>query len=70
MLTRLRTTATAGVVRLRDRTRGVARRVFTITQLSRQAKQEPVAPAKLAKRTAVLTCICQESRGDRPLARK
>jgi hypothetical protein len=29
-------------VRLRDRTRSVARRVFAITQLSRQAKQEPV----------------------------
>ena len=41
-LTRLRTAATDGVVRLRDRTRSVARRVFTITQLSRQAKQEPV----------------------------
>ena len=41
-LTRLRTAATAGVVRLRDRTRSVARRVFTITQLSRRAKQEPV----------------------------
>jgi IS5 family transposase len=41
-LTRLRATATAGVVRLRDRTRSVGRRVFAITQLSRQAKQEPV----------------------------
>jgi IS5 family transposase len=41
-LTRLRTAATDGVVRLRDRTRSVARRVFTITQLSRKAKQEPV----------------------------
>ena len=41
-LTRLRATATAGVVRLRDRTRSVGRRVFEITQLSRQAKQEPV----------------------------
>jgi len=47
-LTRLRTAATAGGVRLRDRTRSVARRVFTITQLSRQAKQEPV---KLRMRT-------------------
>lgn len=41
-LTRLRTAATDGVVRLRDRTRSVGRRVFAITQLSRQAKQEPV----------------------------
>jgi IS5 family transposase len=41
-LTRLRTVATDGVVRLRDRTRSVARRVFTLTQLSRQAKQDPV----------------------------
>ena len=41
-LTRLRTTATAGVVPLRDRTRSVARRVFTITPLSRQAQHEPV----------------------------
>jgi IS5 family transposase len=40
-LTRLRTTVTDGVVRLRDRTRSVARRVFAITQLSRQAKQAP-----------------------------
>jgi transposase, IS5 family len=47
-LTRLRTAATAGGVRLRDRTRSVARRVFTITPLSRQAKQEPV---KLRMRT-------------------
>ena len=30
------------VVQLRDRTRSVARRVFTITQLSRQARHEPV----------------------------
>ena len=41
-LKRLRTAATDGVVRLRDRTRSVARRVFAITQLSRQAEQEPV----------------------------
>src|SRR4030095_17116679 len=41
-LTRLRTVATAGVVRFRDRTRSVARRVFTLTQLSRRAKHEPV----------------------------
>src|SRR4030095_13140162 len=41
-LTRLRTVATAGVVRFRDRTRSVARRVFTITQLSRRVKHEPV----------------------------
>ena len=41
-LKRLRTAATDGGVRLRDRTRSVARHVFTITQLSRQAKQEPV----------------------------
>jgi IS5 family transposase len=47
-LTRLRTTATAGVVQLRDRTRSVGRRVFAITQLSRRAKQEPV---KLRMRT-------------------
>jgi IS5 family transposase len=47
-LTRLRAAATDGVVRLRDRTRSVARRVFAITQLSRQAKQEPV---KLRMRT-------------------
>jgi transposase, IS5 family len=47
-LTRLRTAATDGVVRLRDRTRSVARGVFAITQLSRQAKQEPV---KLRMRT-------------------
>jgi transposase, IS5 family len=47
-LTRLRATATAGVVRLRDRTRSVGRRVFAITQLSRQGKQEP---AKVRMRT-------------------
>jgi transposase, IS5 family len=41
-LKRLRITATDGVVRLRDRTRSVARRVFGIVQLSRQARQEPV----------------------------
>jgi transposase, IS5 family len=41
-LTRLRTAVTEGRGRLRDRTRSVARRVFTITPLSRQAKQEPV----------------------------
>jgi transposase, IS5 family len=41
-LQRLRTTATDGGVRFRDRTRSVARRVFGIVQLSRQAKQEPV----------------------------
>src|SRR5262249_36146378 len=41
-LKRLRTAATDGVVRLRDRTRSVARRVFALTQLSRQATQEPV----------------------------
>ena len=43
-LTRLRTVATRGVVRLRDRTRSVARRVFAITQLSRHAKRKPVKP--------------------------
>ena len=43
-LTRLRTAATHGVVRLRDRTRSVARRVFAITQLSRQAHRKPVKP--------------------------
>jgi IS5 family transposase len=47
-LKRLQTAAPAGVVRLRDRTRSVARRVFALTQLSRQAKQEPV---KLRMRT-------------------
>jgi IS5 family transposase len=41
-LKRLRGAVTEGVVSLRDRTRSVARRVFAITQLSRQAKQEPV----------------------------
>jgi IS5 family transposase len=41
-LTRLRTAATDGVVRLRNRTRSVARRVFTIAPLSRQAQHEPV----------------------------
>jgi IS5 family transposase len=41
-LARWRTAATDGGVQLRDRTRSVARRVFAITQLSRQAKQEPV----------------------------
>jgi IS5 family transposase len=43
-LTRLCTATTAGVVRLRDRTRSVARRVFAITQLSRQANRKPVKP--------------------------
>ena len=47
-LKRLRSAATDGVVRLRDRTRSVARRVFALTQLSRQAKQDPV---KLRMRT-------------------
>jgi IS5 family transposase len=47
-LKRLRTAATDGGVRLRDRTRSVARRVFTLTQLSRRATQEPV---KLRMRT-------------------
>ena len=41
-LKRLRTAVTDGVVQLRDRTRSVARRVFGIVQLSRQARQEPV----------------------------
>jgi IS5 family transposase len=41
-LKRLRTAVTDGVVLLRDRTRSVARRVFAIAQLSRQARQEPV----------------------------
>ena len=41
-LKRLRTAVTDGVVPLRDRTRSVARRVFGIVQLSRQARQEPV----------------------------
>jgi IS5 family transposase len=41
-LKRLRTAVTEGVVPLRDRTRSVARRVFGIVHLSRQAKQEPV----------------------------
>jgi len=41
-LKRLHTAVTDGVVRLRDRTRSVARRVFAIAQLSRQAGQEPV----------------------------
>ena len=41
-LTRLRTATTDGVVRLRDRTRSVAHRVFAIAQLSRQANREPV----------------------------
>lgn len=40
-LKRLRTAVTHGVVPLRDRTRSVARRVFTIAQLSRQARQAP-----------------------------
>jgi IS5 family transposase len=47
-LKRLRTAATDGVVRLRDRTRSVARRVFAIAQLSRQARQEP---AQMRRRT-------------------
>jgi len=37
-----RTAATHGVVRLRERTRSVARRVFPITPLSRQANRKPV----------------------------
>ena len=41
-LTRLRTVATHGLVRLRDRTRSVGRRVFAIAQLSRQVRQDPV----------------------------
>jgi IS5 family transposase len=41
-LKRLRTVATHGLVRLRERTRSVGRRVFAITQLSRQAGQAPV----------------------------
>jgi IS5 family transposase len=41
-LKRLRTAATDGVVRLRERTRSVGRRVFAIAQLSRQAGQKPV----------------------------
>jgi IS5 family transposase len=41
-LQRLRTVATTGVVRLRERTRSVGRRVFAIAQLSRQAGQAPV----------------------------
>jgi IS5 family transposase len=41
-LKQLRTAVTDGVVRLRDRTRSVARRVFGIVQLSRHARQEPV----------------------------
>jgi IS5 family transposase len=50
-LTRLRTAATDGVVRLRDRTRSVARRVFAITQLSRQAKQVslPLSPSRCSE---------------------
>jgi IS5 family transposase len=39
---RLRTVATHGIVRLRDRTRSVGRRVFAIAQLSRHAGQAPV----------------------------
>jgi len=34
--------ATHGLVRLRDRTRSVGRRVFAIAQLSRQVRQDPV----------------------------
>ncbi len=41
-LQRLHTAVTDGVVHVRDRTRSVARRVFAIVQLSRQARQEPV----------------------------
>jgi IS5 family transposase len=41
-LKQLRAAVTDGVVRLRDRTRSVARRVFGIVQLSRHARQEPV----------------------------
>ena len=41
-LKRLRTAATDGVVRLRERTRSVGRRVFAIAPLSRQAGQKPV----------------------------
>jgi IS5 family transposase len=41
-LQRLRAAVTDGVVPLRDRTRSVARRVFAIAQLSRQAGPEPV----------------------------
>jgi IS5 family transposase len=41
-LKRLRTVATHGLVRLRERTRSVGRRVFAITQLSRHAGQAPV----------------------------
>jgi transposase, IS5 family len=41
-LKRLRATVTDGVVPLRDRTRSVARRVFTIVQLSRRAGQDLV----------------------------
>lgn len=40
-LKQLRAAVTDGVVRLRDRTRSVARRVFGIVQLSRHARQEP-----------------------------
>jgi IS5 family transposase len=41
-LKRLRTVATHGLVRLRERTRSVGRRVFAIAQLSRQAGQASV----------------------------
>lgn len=41
-LKRLRMVATTGVVRLRERTRSVGRRVFAIAQLSRQAGQAAV----------------------------